>query len=61
MNGVARPDPGGIDPWLAADTPVAKLLTLPKPAPDDLLDEVDLAPVINKVSNNGPDCLTPAA
>ena len=46
---------------MAPATPVAQLLTLLGPAPDDLLSVVEVNPAVNSLKNDGPDCLIPVS
>lgn len=55
-------DPGGFEEWLdAAHRDAASLQQLLVPCPDDLLEVVQVAPLVNSVKNNGPQLLVPAA
>jgi putative SOS response-associated peptidase YedK len=47
--------------WLAHATPVAELLGMLVSLPAEGMEAVRLAPVVNSVRNDGPECLTPAA
>jgi putative SOS response-associated peptidase YedK len=53
--------PDRFDPWLNPATPTADLLALLTPLPADLLEGVRVGPAVNRVTNDGPECLTPAA
>lgn len=53
--------PDQYDKWLNPSTPVAELLSMLAPLPADLLEAVKVGPAVNKVTNDGPECLTPAA
>jgi hypothetical protein len=53
--------PERFDAWLDPATPVPDLLALLTPLPADLLESVRVGPAVNKVTNDGPECLAPAA
>jgi putative SOS response-associated peptidase YedK len=53
--------PEHFDAWLSNDTPAADLLGLLRPYPGDDLVAVRVGTAVNKVANDGPECLTPAA
>jgi putative SOS response-associated peptidase YedK len=44
-----------------APAALAELFRLLAPFPPELMEAVWLAPVVNSVRNDGPECLTPAA
>jgi putative SOS response-associated peptidase YedK len=50
--------PDRFDARLDPATPVPDLLT---PLPAELLDAVRVGPAVNRVANDGPECLAPAA
>ena len=47
--------------WLSHDTPVAQLQTLLKLYPAQGMQGVSVGPAVNKVTNDGPECIAPAA
>jgi putative SOS response-associated peptidase YedK len=47
--------------WLDPSAKVADLLPLLKTPPADGMEAVAVGPAVNKVANDGPECLTPAA
>ncbi|HVK19200.1 MAG TPA: SOS response-associated peptidase [Fimbriiglobus sp.] len=49
------------DAWLDPAATVAELLPLLAPPPAGLLEAVVVGPAVNRVANDGPECLTPAA
>jgi putative SOS response-associated peptidase YedK len=49
------------DQWLDPNAPVAQLLPLLARPSAGLLEAVAAGPAVNKVANDGPECLTPAA
>lgn len=49
------------DAWLAHDTPVPDLLGLLRPYGGDDLEAVRVTTAVNKVANDTPECVTPAA
>jgi putative SOS response-associated peptidase YedK len=53
--------PDRFDSWLNPATPLPALLALLIPLPADLLEAVRVGPAVNRVANDGPECLTPAA
>ena len=56
---ILRPD--GFGAWLSTDTRPAGLLGLLRPYPGDDLEAVRVGTAVNKVANDGPECLAPAA
>jgi len=48
------------DRWLDPSTPAAELLSMLTPLPADLLEAVRVGPAVNKMANDGPECLVPA-
>lgn len=56
---ILRPDDYAA--WMADDSPPARLLTLLRPAADDLLSVTRVRPLVNKVQNEGPELVLPAA
>jgi putative SOS response-associated peptidase YedK len=53
--------PDRFDAWLDPATPTPDLLALQTPLPADLLEAVRVGPAVNRVANDGPECLVPAA
>ncbi len=49
------------DSWLSGDTAEKDLLGVLRPFPADLMVAVRVGPAVNKVANDGPACVTPAA
>jgi putative SOS response-associated peptidase YedK len=49
------------DAWLDPNSSVASLLPLLAPPPAGLLEAVVVGPAVNRVANDGPECLAPAA
>ena len=49
------------DAWLDPTATVAQLLPLLAPPAAGFLEAVKVGPAVNKVANDGPECLTPAA
>ena len=69
-NGVVRPVharmpaillPGQFAAWLDPATRAAALHALLAPLPAGVLEAVRVGPAVNRVANDGPECLTPAA
>jgi putative SOS response-associated peptidase YedK len=69
-NGLVRPyhdrmpailQPSQYDLWLNNATPEHVLLEALAPFPEEMLEAVQVGPAVNKVSNDGPECLAPAA
>ena len=54
-------NPRDIASWLAHDTPEAGLHGMLTPYPAGLMEAVRVGPAVNKVANDGPECLSPAA
>jgi putative SOS response-associated peptidase YedK len=50
----------GLAPWWAAD-PSAGVAALLRPYPPDRLAAGRVGPAVNRVANDGPECLTPTA
>jgi putative SOS response-associated peptidase YedK len=53
--------PDQYDPWLRNDTPVDQLQAMLQPYPADQMEVVEVVPLVNKVANDSPELLTPAA
>jgi putative SOS response-associated peptidase YedK len=53
--------PDDYDRWLSPSTPEAELVGLLRPYPADEMVVVPVGPAVNSVTNDGPECLTPAA
>jgi putative SOS response-associated peptidase YedK len=53
--------PERFDAWLDGSTTVPQLLGMLNPYSGDDLEAVRVTTMVNKVSNDGPECLTPAA
>lgn len=49
------------DAWIDPNATLAQLLPLLAPPPPGLLEAVAVGPAVNKVADDGPECLTPAA
>lgn len=55
-------EPGAFSAWLDVDgTDVVQALKLVKPAPEPLLELVEIGPLVNRVANDGPEVQTPVA
>ena len=53
--------PGQYDRWLDAETGVEDALSLLKPLPAELMEMARVSATVNKVTNDGPECLESAA
>jgi putative SOS response-associated peptidase YedK len=53
--------PEQFDRWMGFDTPQNDLLALLKPLPAEQLEVVRVGPAVNKVQNDSPACVAPAA
>ena len=59
MPAILRPE--HYTPWLASDTSQAELLGMLAPFPVELMEVVRVGQAVNKVANDGPECLEAAA
>jgi putative SOS response-associated peptidase YedK len=59
MPAVISPD--NFDRWMGFDTPVSEVLGALAPLPAERLEVVRVGPAVNKVANDSPDCVAPAA
>ena len=53
--------PGDYDPWLDPATPPDQLRGLLRPYPADGMEALKVGQAVNKVANDGPECVAPAA
>lgn len=58
---VILPTEDAVEEWLFAKQPADVLMTLLRPAPDDLLVTTAVSPRVNLVKNDDPECLEPVA
>ena len=52
--------PADFDRWLDPGTDQAELLPLLRPAPADVMEAVEVGPLVNSPKNDGPECLASA-
>jgi putative SOS response-associated peptidase YedK len=53
--------PEDYDRWVDNGTPVQELLGLLSPLPAEQMEAVKVGPAVNKVANDTPACVAPAA
>jgi putative SOS response-associated peptidase YedK len=54
-------DPADYAHWLDPGTPATGVAALLRPCPADRLEALPVGPAVNRVANDGPECVTPAA
>lgn len=54
-------DCADFDCWLEPDTAVSELVKFLHPYPAGRMEAVAVGPAVNRVANDGPECVAPAA